>query len=191
MQISGKLAVAWAFAAGLTISAASADSLRCGNRIVTEEDRAAEVIATCGEPFWRSTWDDEVASELYGEIYWTTRHHEEWTYNFGPDQFVAFLHFQDGQLVSVRSGGYGFHIGSKPKGCEGGDGLAVGQHAGEVALSCGLPATRDRRELSRARKVGNSRISTTHFLEEWTYVYPGKTLILSFEDGTLAKIVWK
>jgi hypothetical protein len=33
---------------------------------------------------------------------------EEWTYNFGPDRFIQTLAFENGELVSITAGGYGF-----------------------------------------------------------------------------------
>ncbi len=32
---------------------------------------------------------------------------EEWTYDFGRNRFVHFLHFEQGRLISVREGGKG------------------------------------------------------------------------------------
>jgi uncharacterized membrane protein len=32
---------------------------------------------------------------------------DEWTYDFGRNRFIEYLTFEQGRLVSVRSGGYG------------------------------------------------------------------------------------
>jgi hypothetical protein len=32
---------------------------------------------------------------------------EEWTYDFGPNQFIEYVTFEQGRLVHIRSGAYG------------------------------------------------------------------------------------
>jgi hypothetical protein len=168
----------------------SADSLRCGDKLVSTGDRTSEVLSVCGEPFWRDTWDEVVTLKKYGETTTTSSTHEEWTYNFGPNEFVAFLHFEDGQLISVKNGGYGSLTGNEGT-CEDGSRLTNGQSAGEVAMICGAPASRHRREETKSRKKAGEVISFSHILEDWTYVFGDKTLVLSFEDGHLIAINWQ
>jgi hypothetical protein len=102
---------------------AAADSMRCGDRLVSSGDSTYEVRSTCGEPD---------AAEQRIE-YRTIRIrvpapcHEEhgcrrcdvevertvevvvdaWTYDFGRNRFIEFVRFEDGRLIAVSEGGYG------------------------------------------------------------------------------------
>jgi hypothetical protein len=33
---------------------------------------------------------------------------DDFTYDFGKNRFIEFLHFEDGRLLSVSEGGYGY-----------------------------------------------------------------------------------
>lgn len=117
----------WALAlvlAGLTTSAsARADSLACDGRIVSTGDSRYEVKSVCGEP------DDVVQRVEYrtirgrvsgpcaregGKIRCSqTREQvfevviDEWTYDFGRNRFIEYLTFEEGKLLSIRTGSYG------------------------------------------------------------------------------------
>ena len=82
---------AWASPAG------AAGSLRCGSRLVSEGDRAAELLAACGEPAFRDAWGQPQA---HGNILADT---EEWTYNFGPQSLMRRLTFRNG-VINAFSG---------------------------------------------------------------------------------------
>jgi hypothetical protein len=103
---------------------AAADSLSCNDRIVDTGDSLYQVRATCGDP----------DAALHHVEYRTVRvrvpapcHDErghrccdaevertvevlvdDWTYDFGRQRFIEFLHFEDGRLVSINEGGYGY-----------------------------------------------------------------------------------
>lgn len=108
----------------LTSSAsARADSLACNGRIVSTGDSRYEVKSVCGEP------DDMVQRIEYrtvrgrvtgpcarenGKIRCSqTREQvvevviDEWTYDFGRNRFLEFLTFEEGKLLSIRTGSYG------------------------------------------------------------------------------------
>ena len=99
----------------LSQTAAAADMMRCGDRLVVSGAPAAEVHGVCGEPtdrrsrqlnFWHAVHDSGhpetgTAVEVPVEL-------EEWTYNFGSDQLIRVLHFRNGILADVEFGGYGF-----------------------------------------------------------------------------------
>ncbi len=102
---------------------ARADSLSCNYRIASSGDTRYEVRAICGEP------DDAVQRVEYrtvrgrvagpcareGKQVRCSRTQEavvevvidEWTYDFGRNRFIQYLTFEQGRLVSVRSGSYG------------------------------------------------------------------------------------
>jgi len=96
-------------------SAAQADSLRCGTKLVTEGNTRGEVIAKCGEATeveHRSVWRPpvvwihgrpiQVGSDLI-EI-----PVELWTYNLGPNKFMRRVRFEDGLVVEIETLGYGY-----------------------------------------------------------------------------------
>ncbi len=97
------------------------DSLRCPGsaRLVYVGDTKSVVLDKCGQPtsvertsrvpgyYYRDP--AEMGHEEYREyLAQGAVPGEEWTYNFGPSQFVYYLRFQSGQLVRIESGGYGY-----------------------------------------------------------------------------------
>ncbi len=97
-------------------SLAAADSLRCGQKLVSHGDSKVEVEAKCGEPASKET-RVEYETRKYGSARGgdmvvqertVQRTIEEWTYNFGPSNFIQYVTFEDGRMVKVRSGKYGY-----------------------------------------------------------------------------------
>lgn len=87
--------------------AVRADSFRCPStkQIVSEGMNQYEVESKCGAPSGkhsvnasRKLTDGTVVTETIGE---------EWTYDFGPEQFLRKLRFDNGVLTSVTTGGKG------------------------------------------------------------------------------------
>jgi hypothetical protein len=107
----------------LATGQADADSMRCGNRLVSSGDSLYEVARTCGDPDARE----------HRVEYHTVRYRvpeacpsasrekrcysvveetiplviDEWTYDFGKYRFVQLVRFEQGALVAVASQGYG------------------------------------------------------------------------------------
>jgi hypothetical protein len=79
-------------------------ALRCGNLLVSEGDIRSEVFAKCGEPTDRTLYYEERKT---GRIT-TVIPIEVWIYNFGVQNFVYFLTFENGRLIDIRTGGYGY-----------------------------------------------------------------------------------
>ncbi len=76
-------------------------------------DSADQVLERCGEPVSRETKQVELtdaAPDGAGGLQGTTRtvQAEVWSYNFGASSFMRLLHFRDGKLVKIVTGGYGF-----------------------------------------------------------------------------------
>jgi hypothetical protein len=107
------LALASALVPGL---AAAEDSMRCGNRLVSEGDPKGKVISLCGEPSAISL--ESVISGpsfvRYGYDYsfigpaWREVPVEIWTYNFGSSRLLRRLRFIGDELVDIRTSGYGY-----------------------------------------------------------------------------------
>lgn len=117
----------WAGLFGLAALALSpsarADSLSCNYRIVSSGDSRHEVRSICGEP------DDATQRVEYrtlrgrvvgpcsrdGKRVRCSQTQEtvvevvidEWVYDFGRNRFIQYVTFEQGRLVSVRSGSYG------------------------------------------------------------------------------------
>jgi hypothetical protein len=124
----------WAGLLGLAALAVSpsarADSLSCNYRIVSSGDSRHEVRSVCGEP------DDATQRVEYrtlrgrvagpcardGKRVRCSQTREtvvevvidEWVYDFGRNRFIQYLTFEQGRLVTVRSGSYGHKPTSAP-----------------------------------------------------------------------------
>lgn len=108
------------------------DKVRCGS-IVEAGDKKIDVIQKCGEPTSvdkrnhervhnssrkgknNSYDDDETAGRefyLKNEKSYkrlkTDVNIEEWAYNFGPNYFQYFMKFENGTLVTIEQGDYGY-----------------------------------------------------------------------------------
>lgn len=110
--------------AGLCLSSsARADSLACDGRIVSSGDSRYDVKSVCGEPDDASqrveyrTVSGRIAGPCVrenGKLRCSqTREQvvevviDEWIYDFGKNRFIEYLTFEQGKLVSVRTGSYG------------------------------------------------------------------------------------
>jgi len=113
------------------LSSAHGSSLRCGVRLITVGDFKARVLAECGEPDQVDAWEEE---RVYGfrhhpgyygiyenyEFRSNNEGHgtpyrvrklvlvEEWTYNHGPGRFMDHLRLENGVVIHIHSGDYGF-----------------------------------------------------------------------------------
>jgi len=107
----------------LPSASARADSMNCGDRLVTSGDTLYRVRSTCGEPDdahqrieyrtvrvrgpgacvqenGRVRCDKEVEQTIQVVI-------DEWVYDLGKNRFVEYLYFEQGRLVHVTEGSYG------------------------------------------------------------------------------------
>ena len=113
--------------------AAGAESLRCGEALVTEGTTQAEVVARCGQPAHvdhQVIYSDSGAAApgglppgrlvggplpgvplkqlpgIAGRSE-TEIQVEIWTYNFGPTRLMQRIRFENGVVVRIESLGYG------------------------------------------------------------------------------------
>jgi len=102
------------------------NDFRCGNKLVSIGDRKFEVITKCGEPTYRDVrYEKRVKRDLYRDLFPPREPREseqyreplfveemvaveEWVYNFGSLQFVRYLTFENGILVNIETGDYGY-----------------------------------------------------------------------------------
>ena len=96
-------------AAGGTASAAESNTLRCGKRLVSLGDNKAEVLIKCGEPAWKDAWTDQLITDVNTvNALRVSIDRECWVYNFGHHSFLRFLLFENGRLIKVTTGDYGY-----------------------------------------------------------------------------------
>ena len=90
--------------------------LRCQGRLVSIGDTKEEVLDKCGKPDKRDQWvgdQNSTISQIYD--YKTERYMapkvikqpiqmERWTYNMGPNKFIRYLYFQNGELIKIEIG---------------------------------------------------------------------------------------
>jgi hypothetical protein len=101
-------------------------NLRCDRGIVSHGDRQFDVLMKCGEPTYRSIKYEKLTKrDLYRDLFPPRELRErekyreplfvdelveveEWIYNLGSLQFVRYLTFENGILVNIELGGYGY-----------------------------------------------------------------------------------
>lgn len=120
--------------ASLLIVALSGDmgfAFRCSGRIVSVGDTKFDVLTKCGEPSFKDTWiENRISRDFYRDLFRSEERGskrkleredyreplfveeyvviEEWTYNLGSTRFIRYLRFENGKLVRIRTGDYGY-----------------------------------------------------------------------------------
>ena len=104
---------------GLPTPHATADTVRCGRKLAVEGDSLYDVRSRCGEPDNQihrvelrttSAWvqgscDGKDQTQCGRMVEHTVEVViDEWTYDFGPTQFIQYLVFEQGRLVRVVPG---------------------------------------------------------------------------------------
>jgi len=96
----------------------SAESMRCGKRVISTGATKAKVLVTCGEPILREVVQTKGSEQTEGEIRnlgfgrsefsFSTDSSitkvEIWTYKLGENQFLRILTFEGSKLVSIKLG---------------------------------------------------------------------------------------
>lgn len=100
-------------------SRASANGMRCDNKIVDRGDTAYQVKSLCGPPDDARQRIERRSVRRVVQVPCATGRCsvvvedmievavEEWLYDFGPQRFIQHLTFEEGKLVDVQSGSYG------------------------------------------------------------------------------------
>lgn len=158
------------------ICGAAVGSLRCNGDLVHRGDRTWDVERACGEPDLREPIEFAVRAD--GATFSTL---ERWYFNEGPRRLVRMVDFRDGQVVAIRTGGYGYRDfpGSD---CRAGL-IQRGMTRMELLGECGLPA---------AQQVLQPGIlhHAVPVREEWLYEFgPGRfARIVTLERGRVTRI---
>jgi hypothetical protein len=98
------LCAALCIAGGISAPKAHADTvMRCGAQLVERGDNLYTVQSRCGAPTFTTQYF-EFRSVLGRTVQVVI---DQWVYDFGPDQFVQTLTFEQGILQYVASGHYG------------------------------------------------------------------------------------
>ncbi|HAD03721.1 MAG: hypothetical protein A2091_12520 [Desulfuromonadales bacterium GWD2_61_12] len=175
----------------LIATSAHAGSMRCGTYLVANGDTKADVLLKCGEPVAQSEHQEQLREGIdQAQEVRTTFVFNDWVYNFGPDRFMQIVTFMNGRVADIRSGSYGYAVNGSVDMCRDGQLLKAGDTAAEVELKCGAPVNRESRADSVIDKIDtHSSLKRTIAIEEWTYNFGPKKLILNlrFENGRLVK----
>lgn len=91
--------------------ATTTDTMICKGGIVSVGTTAGEVIYKCGEPSFASQREQtRVEHGVIGHrnnVY-TTSTIDDWTFNFGPNEFQYRLLLENGRVISIESLDYGY-----------------------------------------------------------------------------------
>jgi len=92
-----------------TTSDAMASDFMCGSRIITTGQGKDDVLRKCGEPSDVKVWEEHILRDLgSGLLVEKPITIEEWEYNLGPNRFIRYLRFENGQLINIADGNYGY-----------------------------------------------------------------------------------
>ena len=95
----------------------------CGQYIISRGARQSEVLRKCGDPNNIERWEKEsLKRDFYKDIPVQSEEQlsqeplflremimvEEWEYNFGPTRFLYYLRFENGKLIRITVGDYGY-----------------------------------------------------------------------------------
>ena len=169
-------------------------ALRCGHDVVTTGDTKLEVLKKCGEPMleerhyeeFRKGVDTQIEKRAGSVV-------DEWTYNFGPHDFLYYLRFVNGLLVDIETGDYGFDPGidTGRDYCRHGQLLLEGDTTSEVLKKCGEPDLLERwHDEFVVREGPTLERKVTVPVEQWTYNFGPRHFIhiLRFRNGRLVDI---
>jgi hypothetical protein len=170
-----------------------AASLNCSGGIVSVDDSRADLLMKCGEPDAKESHEEELVSRLDDgtkqKLFITV---EEWTYNFGPSQFMRIVALRNGKVAFIRTGNYGYTREAKPaKGDCSEQVVSVGDTKSDVLAKCGEPAWKDTHEEAFQERLDSGLERRVYVIvDEWTYnLGPDRFVrILTFRNGKLADI---
>lgn len=170
-----------------------AETVDCRQGSVSVGDSRAETLLKCGEPDGKESHQEELIeqpdSSALRKQFITV---EDWTYNFGPNQFERIVTLRNGKVTDIRTGGYGYRKDDKPAPPEfSGRIVSIGESKSEVLVKWGEPAWKDTRQEEFKERLTDGTYRTTMVtIDEWTYnLGPQRFMrILTFRNGKLTDI---
>ena len=112
-KLNGRIPLVGVLLSLLLASGASADSVRCGSKVITEGDPIEKVRQYCGEPTeTERTWMTRQPRFEYGGQEIPFEGTEDvpvdlWTYDFGPNKLVRRIRFIAGKVDSIETREHG------------------------------------------------------------------------------------
>lgn len=100
------------------LTCSPAFAFRCGNKLVSEGDTRAQVVAKCGEPTdvitLASVFRRPLVYGYGGRPYYVGENYvevpvESWVYNLGPNKLMRQLRFEGGVVTEIETLGYGYN----------------------------------------------------------------------------------
>jgi hypothetical protein len=103
-------------------SAVMASDFSCGSKIITTGDHSYDVLRKCGEPSHVEAWEkvrvkrdfgpglleEEMGLSRWSPFVKELVTVEEWEYNWGSNRFIRYLRFENGRLIRITVGDYGY-----------------------------------------------------------------------------------
>jgi hypothetical protein len=105
-----------------TTSEVMASDFSCGSKIITTGDYSYDVLRKCGEPSHVEVWEKvrvkrdlgpwlfeaEMGLSRWSPFVKELVTVEEWEYNLGSNRFIRYLRFENGRLIRITVGDYGY-----------------------------------------------------------------------------------
>lgn len=192
----------WALAAGAALvlgglapSAASAEAIKCGTRLVSVGDTALTLRARCGAPdhlarypIVHRTVAGPVASTAGTGGVAVQEEVQLWTYVGDAGDLWRVVRVRRGIVRSVKAVGRP-HRKAEGESCTGAS-LRDRATVGEVRLVCGAPVDRSRWIEERRVRRGDGWVVRTVVRERWTYdPGPGRLLrVIELVNGELVSV---
>lgn len=169
-----------------------AATLSCQGGIISTGDRSIDVLAKCGAPDSKESHQEELGERLDDNTRQKTfTTVEEWTYNFGPTQFMRIVVLKNGVVANIRTGNYGYSKQTEPVQRECTEQLvSIGDSKTDVLARCGEPSLKDSHVEETREKLGDMEQKVFVTVEEWTYnLGPTRFVrILTFRNSRLTDI---
>jgi hypothetical protein len=94
----------------------------CGSKIINTGDYRYDVLRKCGEPSHVEVWEKvrvrrdfrpwlfeaETGLSRWSPFVKELVTVEEWEYNWGSNRFIRYLRFENGRLIRITVGDYGY-----------------------------------------------------------------------------------
>lgn len=170
-----------------------AATLDCRGGIISTGDSRVDLLGKCGEPDAKESHDEEITERLDDgskrKIFITV---EDWTYNFGPNQFMRIVTLRNGTVANIRTGNYGYGKSSGPQQRECSEQVVtIGDTKSDVIAKCGEPSSKDSHQEEREETLDTGvRRKVFITVEEWTYnLGPNRFVrVLTFKNNKLVDI---